>query len=253
MKHPKWFIPVYALFFFAAAGFAQEKVVRITGDGKSVKTFKGELFDLPELGAIIVKSDSGNLKVEHIMPPEARPKAYADVDLKTGDEILVANGKRVKMIKEIEELYASVTVGGEVKLGIQRGADMMISRFTRADPKDLPKRKMMIVKSDGAEGDIRPLPNLGVIVGKSKDGVVVKELLENAAKAFTDAGIKPGDRILSVQGKEVKTLEDFTNQFIAVPVGSTMTWVVARSGKNVSLSLVRPNPEGQVIIKQEKQ
>ena len=240
------------LALLTAVASSQQKVVRITGDGKNVTTFKGELFDIPELGAIIARSDSGNLKVEHVMPQEARPKAFADVDIKTGDEILLLNGKRVKTIKEIEQQYTSIPVGGEVKLGIQRGQDMMITRFAKADPKDLPKRKMMIVTSDGPEGDILPLPNLGVIMGKAKEGVVVKEMLENAAKPFTEAGVKAGDRLVSLNGKGIKNLDDFTREFTAVSPGSTMTWIVAHNGKNVTLSLVRPEPQGQVIIKQEK-
>ncbi len=251
MKLLHMYLLITGLILLTFTANGQVRIIR-SGPGGNVKTFKGELFDLPELGAIIVKSDSGNLKVEHIMPPEARPKAYVDVDLKTRDEILVANGKRVKTIKEIEQQYNIVPVGGEVKLGIQRGADMMISRFTKADPKDLPERKTMIITSNGSEGDIRPLPNLGIIMGKGKNGVVITELLDNADKAFTDAGIKPGDQVLSIDGKGVKTLEEFTNQFVAVPAGATMNWVVLHDGKDISLSLTRPKPQGQVIIKQEQ-
>lgn len=252
MKCLQRLLPVFVFLFLAAPASGQEKVVRITGDGKNVKTFQGELFDIPELGAIVARSDSGNLKVEHIMPPEARPKAYADVDVRTGDEILVANGKRVKTIKEIEQLYKAVPVGGEVKLGIQRGQEMMISRFAKADPKDLPQRKMVVINSDGPAGDIRPLPNLGIILGKAKEGVVVKEMSEKPAKAFTDAGVKPGDRLVSINGKAIGNLDEFSREFLAVPPGETMTWVVAHDGKNLSLSLVRPEPQGQVIIRQEK-
>ncbi len=252
MKSSRWFPLVFVLIVLAVAASAQEKVVRMVGSGGNVKTFKGELFDIPELGAIIARSDSGNLKVEHVLPPEARPKAYADVDIKSGDEVLVMNGKRVKAIKDIEQQYKAVPVGGEVKLGIQRGEEMLISRFAKADPKDLPQRKMMVVTSDGPAGDIRPLPNLGVIMGTAKDGVVIKEMMENAAKAFTDAGVKPGDRLVSINGKEVKDLDEFSNEFQAVTPGSKMTWVVTHSGKNLSLTLTRPEPQGQVIIKQEK-
>ena len=251
MKHVHVVILMFISFLVVFAAPAQMRIIQ-SGPAGNVKTLKGDLFDIPELGAIIAKSDSGNLKVEHVMPAEARPKAYADVDIKPGDEILLLNGKRVKTIKEIEQSYTAVPVGGEVKLGIQRGQDMMISRFAKADPKDLPKRKMMIVTSDGPEGDIRPLPNLGVIMGKGKEGVVIKEMLENAVKPFTDAGVKSGDRLLSINGKEIKNLDDFTKEFSAVTPGSKMTWVVAHNGRNVSLSLVRPEPQGQVIIKQEK-
>jgi C-terminal processing protease CtpA/Prc len=247
----RWVILTIVFVSLTVTAPAQDKVVRMVGSGGTVKTFKGELFDIPELGAIIAKSDSGNLKVEHVVPPEARPKAYADVDLKPGDEILVVNGKRVKTIKEIEQQYKSIPVGGEVKLGIQRGNEMMISRFAKADPKDLPQRKMMIVTSDGPAGDIRPLPNLGIILGKGKEEVVIKEMLDNAAKAFTDAGVKPGDRLVSINGHGIKNLDEFSKEFLAVSPGTTMTWIVAHNGGNLSLTLTRPEPQGQVIIKQE--
>jgi predicted metalloprotease with PDZ domain len=164
----------------------------------------------------------------------------------------VVNGKRVKTVKDIEGQYKAVPVGGEVKLGIQRGQEMMISRFAKADPKDLPKRKMMIIKSDGPDGDIRPLPNLGVILEQEKTGVIIKEMSETPAKAFTDAGVKAGDRLVSINGKEVNTLEDFTREFMAVAPGSKMTWVIAHNGRNLSVSVLRPEPQGQVIIRQEK-
>ena len=244
-------IPALVILFLCTA-FAQDKVIRLSGSGGNVKTFKGEIFDIPEVGAMVMKSDSGNLKVEHVMPAEARPKGYADVDVKEGDEILLLNGKRVKAIKEIEDLYKAIPVGGEVKLGIQRGEQMMISRFAKADPKDLPHRKMIVLNSDEPAGDIRPLPNLGVIMAKGKEGVVVKEMLDNAIKAFTDAGVKAGDRLLSINGKEIRNLDDFTKEFTAVTPGSKMTWTLAHGGKNVSLSFVRPEPQGQVIIRQEK-
>jgi len=251
MRRMRFFSLILMCTFLTLAASAQVRIIQ-SGPGGKVKAFKGELFDIPEVGAIIAKSDSGNLKVEHVMPSEARPKAYADVDIQSGDEVLVVNGKRVKTIKEIEQQYTAVPVGGEVKLGLQRGQEMMISRFAKADPKDLPERKMMVVTSDGPEGDIRPLPNLGVIIGKSEEGVVIKEMLQNPAKPFTEAGIKAGDRIVRIEGAEIKTLEDFSEKFMAVPPGAKMTWVVAHSGKNVSLTLVRPEPQGQMIIKQEK-
>jgi len=80
----------------------------------------------------------------------------------------------------------------------------------------------------------------------------VKEMLENAAKPFTEAGVKAGDRLVSINGKAITNLDDFTKEFTAVSPGTNMTWVVAHNGNNVALSLVRPEPQGQVIIKQEK-
>lgn len=251
MNTRNFVVALVSLLCLSGTALAQQKVVRIISDGKNVKTFKGDLFEIPELGALVVKGDSGNPKVENVMPPEARPKAYTDVDVKSGDEILVLNGKRVKTVKEIEQLYNSIPTGEEVKLGIQRGEEMMISRFAKADPKDLPQRRI-VMNTNGQDGDIRPLPSLGIVLGKGKEGVIIKEIADNPAKAFTDAAIKPGDRLVSINGKAISNLDDFSKEFLAVPPGTKMTWIVAHGGKDLTLSLVRPEPRGQVIIKQEK-
>lgn len=152
MKRSRTFLPILILILVSLAASAQERIMRMGGPDGKVRVIKGEIFDIPELGALVIKGDDG-LKVEHVMPAEARPKAYADVDVKSNDLILLVNGKRVKTIKDIEKQYKGVAVGEEVKLGLQRGEETLISRFTKADPKDLPQRKIIMRKSDGAKGD----------------------------------------------------------------------------------------------------
>jgi PDZ domain-containing secreted protein len=252
MKQMRSVLLLLTVLFLAMTSDAQEKIVRMGGPGGNIKTFQGEMFDIPELGAMVTKPDNGNLKVEHVMPPEARPKAYADIDIKAGDEVLVMNGKRVKTIKELEQLYEAVPVGGEVKIGVQRGLESVISRFSKADPKDLPRRKMMIVTSDGKGGDLRPLPGLGIVIGKEKSGVVVKGVMDDKAKPLADADVAVGDKIVSIDGKQVRTMEDFGKNFDVIAAGKTMTWVVAHNGKDISISLVKPESKGQVIIRREQ-
>jgi C-terminal processing protease CtpA/Prc len=251
MKLIQWFLLLVALLFFAYSSPAQQKIIRMGGPGGNMKTFKGEMFDIPELGAMVMKADSGNLRVEHVMPADARPKAYADVDIKSGDEILVLNGKRVKTIKEIESQYKTVPVGGEVKIGLRRGEESIISKFAKADPKDLPQRKMVIINSDGKGGDMRPLPGLGLVIGKEASGVVVKGVMDDKVKPIADAGVAPGDKIVSIDGKPVKSMEDFAKNYDAVAAGKSTTWIVTHGGKDLTISLTKPESKGQVIIKRE--
>jgi len=159
MKRSRIFLPLLLLTLVALAASAQERIMRMGGPDGKVRVIKGEIFDIPELGALIIKGDDG-LKVEHVMPAEARPKAYADVDIKSGDLVLLVNGKRVKTIKDVEKQYGAVAVGEEIKLGLQRGEETLISRFAKADPKDLPQRKIIMRKSDGGKGDADSLGKL---------------------------------------------------------------------------------------------
>ena len=56
----------------------------------------GELFMLPEVGGIIVKSDDGP-KLEMVLPPDHRPENYKTVDIQAGDIIVeIENQVRIR-------------------------------------------------------------------------------------------------------------------------------------------------------------
>lgn len=113
------------------------------------KTFSGPVFNIPELGAIVVEKE-GKLTVAHIIPSANRPKEYANVDLLQDDLILMVNGKKIQKTEEIKSLYEKLKTGEIFKMGISRNNQMLMVSLQKADIKNLPQIKRVIIK-DGKE------------------------------------------------------------------------------------------------------
>ena len=110
-----------------------------------IKAKPGEIYHLNEVGAVLLLKDD-QVKVEFVMPADKRAKAYMDVDIQIADEILMVNGQKIKMPQDIEKIYQDLDTGEEFKIGIRRDGDLMIVSYKKADPADLPERKMMRMK-----------------------------------------------------------------------------------------------------------
>lgn len=256
---------------------AQEKtVVRDSTGGRSF-TFTsmaagpGGVFNLPELGAVIIGGEK-EIKVEAVLPVEHRPKAYKDIDLQSGDLILMMNAKRVKSAKEIEEIYNGLKAGEEVKLGIKRKEERFIASFAKADPKDLPQRTMMVMDTDNAggqagptrrlvmggrefSGDVAPLPGLGIIAGSKEGGEVrVLDLMPNASQALGSADIKKDDVILTLNGEKIKSAVQLGDLYEKIAVGAKVELHYRRGDKAMTASLVKPEaPAGATIRREVRQ
>jgi len=105
----------------------------------------GEICHLDEVGAIVLLKED-KIKVEYVMPADKRSKAYVNVDIMNADEILMVNGQKVKTPEDIELIYKGLNAGEEFKLGIRRDGNLMIVSYDKANPDDLPKKKMMKLK-----------------------------------------------------------------------------------------------------------
>lgn len=200
---------------------------------------EGKMFMIPELGAM-TSSDEGKLTVDFMPPAGDLPKAYRDVDLKNGDIIMMANGKKMKSAADLEKLYDALKVGDEIKLGIKRDKGMLIASFKKADEKDLPKRKIMTMSLGGdgggkmttTEGGIVQtmtfggdgqalsiVPELGLLLIGQDDKVVLANLLPNAVAVFGENEISEGDVLSEINGKKVTTTAGFEEIYNAIPVG----------------------------------
>lgn len=237
---------------------------------KSIEAGPGGVFNLPELGAVIIGGEK-EIKVEAVMPAEHRLKAYKDIDLQSGDLILMMNAKRVKSAKEIEEIYNGLKAGEEVKLGIKRKEERFITSFAKADPKALPQRMMMVMDSDNAggqagttrrimmggqefSGDVAPLPGLGIIAG-SKDGgeVRVLDLMPNASQTLGSADIKKDDVILALNGEKIKSAVQLGELYEKIAVGTKFELNYRRGGKSMTASLIKPEAPAGMIRKEVRQ
>ena len=103
---------------------------------------EGDAFNLSELAAIIAKQ---NDKVTVVMTrKDARPPAYQNIDLLSGDVILMSNGIKIKEVKQLEEIYKNLKIGEQLKIAIKRSDKPQMISFNKADPDKLPKRRMMM-------------------------------------------------------------------------------------------------------------
>lgn len=256
---------------------AQEKTVGKDSTGgrsftfKSIEAGPGGVFNLPELGAVIIGGEK-EIKVEAVLPAEHRPKAYKDIDLQNGDLILMMNAKRVKSAKEIEEIYNGLKAGEEVKLGVKRKEERFIASFAKADPKDLPQRTMMVMDTDNAggqagptrrlvmggrefSGDVAPLPGLGIIAGSKEGGNVrVLDLMPNASQALGSADIKKDDVILTLNGEKIKSAVQLGDLYEKIAVGAKLELHYRRGDKTMTASLAKPEaPAGATIRREVRQ
>ena len=232
----------------ALPAFQKMKIVRQGGPGgMTTKEFsQDEILSVPELSAMILEQDKA-IVVEHIMEKEMRMKGYESTDLQEGDKILMANGKKMGSLKELRELYATAAPGSTVKFGVKRNDDMVIASFVKADPKDLPKTRMIV--AGGPDKEIIGIPEVGLVFSNKGKDVVVEHVLDNAAKELNGADIKEGDLITALNTFPVKSFADFQKRFKSIPVGDKVEIVASRGGKTATVTFSKPKDDGKVIIR----
>jgi S1-C subfamily serine protease len=239
--------------------------VFISRSDSSADKIVGQPFNLGELGAVIV--DNGKeIKFLHLMPADNRPKAYKDVDVQSGDVILMCNGKRLKTLKDLEETYKATAIGAEFKMGVRRNEDRFIVALPKADPKDLPQMKMSIQTTDGPNAgggkiqrfvfgagqgsdDIAPLMGLGLIIGKKDNVLKVVGVMPDAAKALGGADIKQDDVVESFNGEKIKSTQQLAEMYDKLAVGAKIELQYQRGDKTMQASLTKPEAKGKMIMR----
>lgn len=90
--------------------------------------------------------------------------------------------------------------------------------------------------SDAAKllGEGNPLANIGIVPWRPKLEPVLKDVKKESPAA--QAGLQPGDQVISLDGTEIREWEDLVSVVRAHP-GITMEAVVLRDGKNVHVEL----------------
>jgi hypothetical protein len=207
-----------------------------------------EAFFLPEI-ATLITVEGKELKIRMAPPAAQLKEPYTSVDIKAGDVVLLANGKRVKTIPDLKKSYETTAVGAEFALGLQRGQELMIAAFPKADPDNLPTRTMRIVTNDTPGTEV--FPAVGVALSEKGTHVSITRHLPVDKSAVRGLDVKEGDVIGSMNGAKVTSLQGFITAYDTLKVGSTVAWELQREGKTVSVTFAKPKPAGQVIIRQE--
>ncbi|UCE65638.1 MAG: PDZ domain-containing protein [Candidatus Zixiibacteriota bacterium] len=233
---------------------------------------KGSVTILKETGSIVV-GDNDGLVIQVAGPKEARTKKYQDVDLKDSDRVIMLNGDRVTTIKDFEEGYKAIEIGNDIELGVKRDKIMMIVSFPKASPDDLPKlQAMMISEEDGqirsveTSGDntnitaissegltaIKPVPGAGLVVAEKEGNVTVMMILPNAGELMKENQLQEGDIIISLQGREVSSSEQFAGEYEEIPVGSKISIKYSRDGETGMSTSTKQETSGAMELKIEK-
>lgn len=230
---------------------------------------EADIFFLNELSAIITDKE-GTITVEHAMPAEQRPEEYRQIDLKQGDKILMVNAKRMKSVKDFENIYNTVEVGDEIKVGVQRGEEMFILSFNKVDPEKLPERKIMIRKSEpgdskagdtkvvysnqlkisNPDGNVKVLMEAGLILSEKQNVVKIDKVIPDKMKGLADLDIKEGDIILKLNGNKIKSLDHFSKTYDKIKVGEEIILVTEREKKEINNKFKKPEAKGKVFMKE---
>jgi len=145
-----------ALFIFNSIAMAQ--MIKIEAEG--------EVLNIPEVEAIIAKQKG---KIEVLFTHSGmRPVKYKDVDLKVNDEIFMANGKKLTSVEQLKEIYEELETGAVLKIAVKRDGQSKIVSFVKADPEDLPKRKVRMEKVTDDDPDDEDKGEKKIIMKREK-------------------------------------------------------------------------------------
>lgn len=199
---------------------------------------------IQEIGAVITTKDE-KLIVEIILGNHEKEQA----DISKDDQVLMANGKKLKSIKDLRDHYENAKTGEEVKLGLKRGENLMITTFVKKSDEELNKagNGTMVMRMEKKAGE-EVLPALGLMVGTKKKSVVVNGTLPTVSKNFKSFEPKQGDVIVSINEKAVSKAEEFAEAYTELEEGENVTIVISRNGKEMKETFSKPKPMGRMII-----
>jgi PDZ domain-containing secreted protein len=231
-----------------------------------------DLFFFNELNAM-VNADKGDLLIQISGPAEQRPDKYRSVDIRQNDVIMAIDGKRIKSIAELKEIYDALNVGEDIRMGIRRDNIMKIVNFPKADPKQFANRKFvihrtvsddesdndesmlpekrMVLQPDGKGGKILVLAEAGLIIRENDSCIVLETILSNASDVLIGDELEDGDVIKVIQGESVNSSDQFSKVYEGIDVGENVTLSLSRDNKKLSVSFKKSEPNQNVIIRHE--
>jgi S1-C subfamily serine protease len=165
------------------------------------------------------------------------------VGLKKGDVIIGVNGKKVAGQEDLISVLKGLTAGTAVKLRIKRdgwGKDVNVTLGQRpqrpapdrAEPKATPKPTPKATPKPAA----KKRGFFGVALDEANGKVVVDEV--QAGSAAEKSSMAKGDVIISVNGKNINSINDFAAALKGKYAGDKLTVVISRDGWKRTVKVV---------------
>lgn len=175
--------------------------------------------------------------VARVLPESPAQKS----GIKVGDVIVEYNGKEVVSSSALPPMVGSTRVGEEVQVKVIRDGDRKTLDIEIGElPKD---EEIKLSQKDESQGDIEH--RLGISVSKltasqrqkldiEDTGVYVEEVMKGPAQ---EAGIRPGDVILKINGMDVDDIEHFNELVAELPTGKSVPVLIQRRSGPMFLAL----------------
>jgi serine protease Do len=198
----------------------------------------------PELAKSFGLQEPMGALVAEVNPNSPAAKA----DIQRGDIIIEFNGTPIKEMHELPRLVAGTAPGKTVNLKLLRQGKEKSITVTLAEMK--PEMMSRGLQEEGGEAE------------KSALGMMVQELTPNLARNFqikdatgiivvqveqgspaSDAGIRPGDIIMEINGVALQTMKDYQAQISQAKPGSALRFLVKRRGKTLYVVVEVPEKE----------
>ena len=168
-------------------------------------------FDLQEVGAFIIR-DKDKIKVQFVAPENRRLNGYQNVDLKKDDIIMAVNGKTIRKLGDLRETYDKLKIGKDFKLEVKRAGKIMTISLKKADPKNLPPKRVAKINDSGWMKDKVFLHGCGVLIGRINEKPMI-EKIHGDNEIVKKAGLQGGDVVTSINGQAVKTFIQFKEAY----------------------------------------
>ena len=187
---------------FAIPSSIAEKVIKqLRADGKVTRGWLGvaiQPVDADMAASLSLDKPKGALVAE---VSEGSPAEK--FGLKAGDVIVKVNSEEMEDVRAVSRTVADLKPGTTIKVGLWRdGKAKEVSVKIEAFPEKLDD----VASNDSPATPQGTTESLGMALSSSDDGVTVQSVNPNSEAA--EKGIRPGDIVLKLSGRDVKTPGD---------------------------------------------
>lgn len=232
--------------FAIPINLAKSVITQLKSTGKVVRGWLGVLVQqiTPDIAEGLGLSEPKGALVSDVTPGSPADKA----GIRRQDIITEFNGQKINDMQELPRLVAATPPGTQVTLKFLRNGREQSVRLRLGE---LPEE----VAKSGGPGGQQIEQNLGLIVQEinpemqrrlgiqDSQGVIITSV--ESGSIAEEAGLRPGDIILEINKKQVKSLDDYRKGIDSIKSGQTALLLVKRNKNTLYVALkVEGNAKG---------